>query len=376
MSELKLFREVPKSADFHSVVMTTFSFDFHHFESQILRELKRKGVTNVNLFADSAMLDKSIGFSTGHLKSLSTSYSINSIPSTGAFHPKITILAGENDVLLLQGSGNITNGGHGNNHELFTVFYANREDQTQLPIIQEAWLYLHRLTTKIAGISSEKLDWVSSNCNLLTDIKIKLHQFSEIETNFSAAILYNEETSIWQQLKELVPSGSIKNIKIFSPFYDEKGTLLNRLSAQYNNCTIDAYLQPNRGIHPFKMEEQNKIRFISWESTNRAKETTVKYQRKLHSKLFWFDAGEDQYCLIGSPNATIAAFGTETKRGANDEFAVLIKVPNKQILEELKLTGEIELLTPTENIDDQVAEKEIENDQTKNIGKIKRWPII
>ena len=46
-------------------------------------------------------------------------------------------------------------------------------------------------------------------------------------------------------------------------------------------------------------------------------------------------------------------------------------MPNKQILEELKLTGEIELLTPTENIDDQVAEKEIENDQTKNIGKIK-----
>ena len=371
MSELKLFREVPKSADFHSVVMTTFSFDFHHFESQVLRELKRKGVTNVNLFADTTMLDKSIGYSTGHLKSLSTSYSINSIPCTGAFHPKITILAGENDILLLQGSGNITNGGHGKNHELFTVFYANKEDQTQLPIIQEAWLYLRKLTANIEGISSEKLDWVSSNCNLLTDINIKPHQFSEIETNFSAALLYNEETSIWQQLKELVPSGSIKNIKVFSPFYDEKGTLLNRLSAQYNNCPIDSYLQPNRGIHPFKMEEQDEIRFVSWESTNRAKETTVKYQRKLHSKLFWFDAGEDQYCLIGSPNATIAAFGTETKRGPNDEFAVLIKVSDKQILKELKLTGEVELLTPTENIDDQDVEKEIENDQAKNSGKIK-----
>ena len=371
MSEFKLFREVPKSADFHSVVMTTFSFDFHHFESQVLRELKRKGVTNVNLFVDTTMLDKSIGFSTGHLKSLSTSYSINSIPCKGAFHPKITILAGENDILLLQGSGNITNGGHGKNHELFTVFYANKEDQTQLPIIQEAWLYLRKLTTNIEGVSSEKLDWVSSNCNLLTDINIKPHQFIKIETNFSAALLYNEETSIWHQLKELVPSGSMKNIKVFSPFYDEKGTLLNRLSVQYNNCPIDAYLQSNRGIHPFKMEEQDEIRFVSWESTNRAKETTVKYQRKLHSKLFWFDAGEDQYCLIGSPNATIAAFGTETKRGANDEFAVLIKVSDKQILKELKLTGEVELLTPTENIDDQDVEKEIENNQAKNSGKIK-----
>ena len=87
--------------------------------------------------------------------------------------------------------------------------------------------------------------------------------------------------------------------------------------------------------------------------------------------MFWFDSGENQYCLIGSPNATIAAFGTETKRGANDEFAVLIKVSDQQILEELKLTGEVKLLTPTQNIDDQVVEKEIENDQTKNIGKIK-----
>lgn len=371
MSELKLFREVPKSADFHSVVMTTFSFDFHHFESQVLRELKRKGVTNVNLFADTAMLDKSIGFSTGQLKSLSTSYCINSIPCTGAFHPKITILAGDNDVLLLQGSGNITNGGHGKNHELFTVFYANSEDKTQLPIIQEAWLYLRKLTHKIEGISSEKLDWVSSNCHLLSDVKIKPHQFINIENNFSAALLYNEKTSIWQQLNELIPSESIQNIKIFSPFYDEKGTLLNRLSTQFNNCTIDAYLQPNRGIHPFKMDDQKRVRFISWESTNRAKETTVKYQRKLHSKLFWFDAGKDQYCLIGSPNATIAAFGTETRRGVNDEFAVLIKVTDKRILKELKLTGEVELLTPTENIDDQVVEKEIENDQSKNIGKIK-----
>ena len=371
MSELKLFREIPKSADFHSAVMTTFSFDFHHFESQVLRELKRKGITNINLFADTAMLDKSIGFSTGHLKSLSTSYSINSIPCTGAFHPKITLLAGENDILLLQGSGNITNGGHGKNHELFTVFYANKEDQTQLPIIQEAWIYLRMLTNKIEGISSEKIDWVSSNCNFLNEIKIKTHQFSKIDRNFSAALLYNDETSIWNQLKAMVPSESIKNIKIFSPFYDEKGTLLKSLSAQYNNCTIDAYLQPNKGIHPFKMEKQDKISLINWESTNRAKETTVKYQRKLHSKLFWFDAGENQYCLIGSPNATLAAFGSETKRGANDEFAVLIKVSDKQLLDELKLNGEIELLTPTENIDDQAIEKEIKNDQLKNNSKIK-----
>ena len=158
MSEQKLFHEIPKSADFHSVVMTTFSFDFHHFESQVLRILKNKGVTNVNIFADTAMLDQSIGLATGRLKSVSRAYSVNAIPCRGAFHPKLTIMAGENDVLLLQGSGNITNGGHGKNHELFNVFYANKEDQIQLPLIRSTTPNKHCLSkTRVRPTASRSL---------------------------------------------------------------------------------------------------------------------------------------------------------------------------------------------------------------------------
>lgn len=371
MSEKKLFHEVPKSADFHSVVMTTYSFDFHHFESQVLRPLKRKGITNVNIFADTAMLDQSIGFSTGHLKSLSITYSINGIPCLGAFHPKITILAGEKDILLLQGSGNITNGGHGKNHEIFSVFYANNEDQTQLPLIQEAWYYIRTITNGIQGLSAEKLDWVSSNCNLLIESRGNKHQFVKITNDFSAALVYNEATSIWQQLQTLIPANAVQNIKIFSPFYDEKGTFLNRLSAHFTNCNIDAFLQPDKGIHPHKMPTQKNIKFFSWESTNRAKSTVVKFDRKLHSKIIWFDAGEEQYGLFGSPNATIKAFGTESIRGSNDEFAVLIKVKDQSILEELELTGQFQSWKPQEILQVQGIENEVEEEQIRNARKIK-----
>jgi hypothetical protein len=371
MSEEKLFHEVPKTADFHSVVMTTFSFDFHHFEAQVLRTLKRKGVTNVNIFADTAMLDQSIGLATGHLKSVSRAYSVNAIPCKGAFHPKITILAGENDVLLLQGSGNITNGGHGKNHELFNVFYANREDQTQLPLIQEAWNYLRKLTSKLEGLTAEKLDWVSSNCNLLSESQSEKHQFNVIAADFSAALLYNEETSIWNQLANLIPSDKIKNIKVFSPFYDEKGTFLTRLGNHYSGSTIDAFLQPNKGIHPFNMEGNKQIDFYSWDSTDRANDKVAKFERKLHSKIFWFDAGDEQYCLFGSPNATNAAFGNENNRGANDEFAVLIKVNDKNIFDELKLTGTYKAIIPQENIQVKEAEEDLEKEQSDNIRKIK-----
>ncbi|WP_417371232.1 hypothetical protein [Gelidibacter japonicus] len=371
MSEKKLFHEIPKAADFHSVVMTTYSFDFHHFESQVLRPLKSKGITNVNIFADTVMLDQSIGFSTGHLKSLSTSYSINAIPCVGAFHPKITILAGENDVLLLQGSGNITNGGHGKNHEVFSVFYANSDDQNQLPIIQEAWNYVRSLTNRIEGLSADKLNWVSDNCNLLNESPASNHQFYQISENFSAALVYNEQTSIWEQLIQLVPEDGIKNIKIFSPFYDEKGTFLKQLAQQYSRSQILAFLQPDKGIHPHKMDSLENMSFLSWESTLRAKARTAKFDRKLHSKIIWFDAGEVQYGLFGSPNATIKAFGTENNRGANDEFAVLIKVKDQKIIEELQLTGEFESWSPQEITNVQSIEEDTEQEQSKNLRKIK-----
>ena len=119
--EKKIFKEIPKKANFHSALLTSFSFDFYHFESQVIRSLKRIGVINFNVLVDLGLLDQNLGLSTGNLKGLSKSYSVSGIKSRGAFHPKIILLVGNDEVLLIQGSGNITNGGHGKNHELFNV---------------------------------------------------------------------------------------------------------------------------------------------------------------------------------------------------------------------------------------------------------------
>ena len=106
---------------------------------------------------DQHMLDGSIGLASGNLKQLSQSYSVNGIKSTGAFHPKINFLVGDDKLLLFFGSGNITPGGHGKNHELFTTFYADSRDSRQLPILQEAWNYLEGLTHDVEGYNKERI---------------------------------------------------------------------------------------------------------------------------------------------------------------------------------------------------------------------------
>jgi hypothetical protein len=369
MIEKKLFYEINKKADFHSVVMTTFSFDFHHFETQVLKQIKQKGVTNVCLFADETMLDESIGFATGNLKSISSSYSINSIASKGVFHPKLSLFVGDREVMLLQGSGNITSGGHGKNHELFSVLYATEDDTSQLPLIIETWEYIKSLTTNVKGMSSEKLNWIESHSTLLTKPKNEKHRFHKLSHDFEVALLYNEKTGILNQLKNLIPKENVKRIKVISPFYDENGALLMALSNHYGECSIEAYFQENKGIHPHNMEKQKNVRFYSWDGTERAEKTFKKYERKLHAKLFLFETNEWNYCLMGSANATIAAFGNDNYSGANDEFSVLYKYKNRNLEEELGIIGNKQKLTPTKP--NETEEKNATETALTRIQKIK-----
>jgi hypothetical protein len=353
MIEKKLFYEIKKSADFHSVVMTTFSFDFHHFEMQVLKQIKQKGITNVNLLVDNKMLDESIGLTTGNLRSLNSSYSVSGIASKGVFHPKMALFVGEREIMLIQGSGNITAGGHGKNHELFSVLYATEDDKTQLPLLIEGWNYLKSNTEKIKGFSKDKINWVEENTTLLKKINSTKHLFHKISNTVEVSLLYNEKTSIYNQLINLIPKESIKKIKIVSPFYDESGALLLSLSNHFDKCNMDVYLQENKGLHPHKMEKKKNINFYSWDATERAGLEFKKYDRKLHAKLFIFESNDWNYCLIGSPNASLKAFGQDTYSGANDEFAVLYKYKEDDIVKDIGIFHKKQKLEPSKPIEAQ-----------------------
>lgn len=126
MEEKKLFYEIPGGKyNFHSAILTSFSFNFHHFEFQVLKSLRQRWISSVMVLADQRMLDDVLGVASGNLKQLSQLYSVIGMNAKGAFHPKINFLIGDDKLLVIFGSGNITPGGHGKNHELFTGFYVD-----------------------------------------------------------------------------------------------------------------------------------------------------------------------------------------------------------------------------------------------------------
>jgi hypothetical protein len=337
MKDKKLFFELPGNHKFHSCILTTFSFDFHHFEAQVMRMLKMKGISNISVFADARMLNQSIGISSGNIKAINSAYSLNGVFSTGAFHSKITFCAGEKQIMVLFGSGNLTNGGLGKNHELFSGLFAVDSSSSQLPLINEIWHYLVSLTSKSVGITKEKFDWVKANNNLLTNKPERNHQFYQIDDEIYIALLYNEETTIYSQIINLVPAADIRQINIYCPFYDKDGRFLQNLSSDFNNSIISVFLQKNFGNPPTEIEPNDKINYYLWDEVERAKSGFKKNNRKLHAKIFHFKAKESDYLLIGSPNATIPGFGSLNQKASNDEFAVLYKLKSTELIDSLGL---------------------------------------
>jgi len=352
MLEQNLYFEIPgRQNSFHSAVLTSFSFDFHYFEHQVLSVLKKKWITNIITLVDQNILEGLLGKLTLDLKHTSQSYILNGVKSTGAFHPKINFFIGENKALLLIGSGNITPGGHGKNHEIFTGFYADEKNKFQLPLIQECWDYLINITNRLAGFSAKRIrNVIPNNTEILNKTSYQKHEFNSLKNRIEAAMLYNDENSIFEQLIHLIPKNRIKKVTIVSPYFDENGEVLNHLSEHFNKANIEVYLTQNCSLPPTKINKNKQISFFNWDNTTRGKiELTnkINYVRKLHSKIFHFESDNNEYCLIGSANATIAGIGSSKTKAINDEFCVLYRLPKGNLLKTLGISGFKEEIDPT-----------------------------
>lgn len=326
--ERKIYKEIPGGkSSFHSAVLTTFSFNFHHFEGQVLRTLKEKWITSINVLVDQNMLNSSLGVSSNYLKSINQAYAVNGIKSSGAFHPKINFFIGDSCLLAIFGSGNLTPGGHGKNHEVFSGFYANSVDKTELPLLLELWEYVIGFAKQMDGYSAERIcNTITGCCDLFSNKKLVKHQFHNLGDSLDAALLYNEKDSdIYHQLSYLIPTNNIERITIVCPYYDEDGALLKNLCQLFPNAHLDIYLQENKGLPPTQMEADERITFYDFNETTRGKVriNALGDDRMLHAKVFHFKSAEKEYYLTGSVNATLAGMGSPSSPPLNDELCVL-----------------------------------------------------
>ncbi|MBO6793247.1 MAG: hypothetical protein JJ895_05015 [Balneolaceae bacterium] len=291
-----------------------------------MRTLRANRIQNALVLVDGGGLEKANQSLSGEELLRGNTYSTSPIYSKGAFHPKIMFLAGEKNGLLLIGSGNLTSSGLSTNDEIWAAFHLDSTDNENAFLFGSAWNYLDKIGANLYGGNKQKLRWIKQFSPWVKDLPIDkskgILKHSGIEVEFLAN---TRERSIFSQLRNSIPSESIAELTVVSPYYDKQGQLLQDLYTQYQPSTMRCCVDSKSELLPHKLTDEwkQRIRFMEW---SEVKKDVNELHNRLHAKLVHFKTSFDkEYLLFGSANATIAGMGGLNAPAINDEVSLLLQ---------------------------------------------------
>lgn len=226
----------------------------------------------------------------------------------GAFHPKLSLLIGEHDVVAAIGSGNPTMAGWGYNDELWTVLRGN---DTETPA------GLRRLGAWLSRIASPDRVAVPGYIGaLLKEIAERLDGLPVgADAGNDVTVLHNLDAGLLDQL----PRGPVDELCLYAPFVDGTGAALTEIVQHFD---------PRRVV----LGVQERWTSYDGDVILRAlggRETELRLlpeQVPRHGKLLEWAGGGSRHALTGSANLTASAMTRTTATGGNCELAVLAPV--------------------------------------------------
>lgn len=298
------------SRRYHSAILTTFSFDFYFFEMKAMKWLRSCGVRNINVFIDGHYYSELMQQATGEEMQLSAGYSLYPVFQKSVFHPKIWMLFGEKEGLLIVGSGNLTNSGNGNNDEIWGAFHFDIRSTENSSVFSSAWDYLSTLSSSVKGQMNEKTTkWILEHSKWLNELpKTKPFQFFETSQKEKVAFLFNTETtSIWNELLKHLSNEKVVEITTISPYYDKNGKVLQELNSLFPSAIVKVILDES-GLIPSAMQVSKAFTFYDWCDAGVSKIQYAKSgnsKSKLHGKIIHFKTKNGkEFCLFGSANSS------------------------------------------------------------------------
>ena len=310
---------------YHSCILACYNFDFSFFEERVLPTLRTANIKNVNVLADGNYLEQAQEMTTGKEFKFNKTYNFLPVYEQGVFHPKIMLLTGLKQGLLIIGSGNITSSGLSTNDEIWGAFHLDNKENENAALFAKAWKYLQTFTSVDYGFIPQKIEWIKKYSPWLEELPDVNGEIELTSLNQNIQFLSNNgEENIYQQLIASVPSEQVKTLTVVSPYFDKKGLLITQLMKDFSPTVFNCIVDTNSGILPTDLDEEvgSKINFYDWQ--NCIEDYTLEVNR-LHAKIFHFEyADGSEKMLLGSANATMAAMGSKTIPANNAEASVLI----------------------------------------------------
>ncbi|TMS54784.1 hypothetical protein [Mycobacterium sp. DBP42] len=305
-SPLALIRQWQLRADGASlleVLITGYTLDLAFFEKRCVSLARGLGA-RITVLADA---HQSV-HDPADVRLAGTSYQHANVGCQGAFHPKLAVLVGEEDVWVAIGSGNPTTSGWGHNDELWLVLKSSRT--TGPAALLELADWLRRLHSHV-----KMPTWIASTVIEIADMVIP-----EVTDDSVPAlrILGNLKKPIIDQL----PAVEVNSLALSAPFFDYASAAVRELVGRFKPKSLIVGIQPRLGSY----DGVSLVAATAHVPSAAFRDLPDSDGRVSHGKLVEWTVDGKSTALIGSPNLSYAALLSSTEEGGNCELAVVFPV--------------------------------------------------
>ena len=313
---------------YHSAILTSYTFDPIFFESFYLPRLRQCGIINVIVLLDASNYDQILSqYPSFGLQSDRRLYTLirQSPSNNGVFHPKITMLFGEDSGILVIGSGNLTYNGYAVNEEVWNTFCLKGEESIYLPLFSKVWKYLNTLNFPYSVLLKQQVKWIKDNSYWLSENPP--YDTAIIDKEQFVFLSNDSEGSILMKLQKIIGYEHVNSITTVSPFYDTSGLTITSLYDCFKPNKVKC-IYSDDGIYPYYLIKNKPewLTFFSWNDVYKSNSL-----HKLHAKIIQLELPTRTILISGSANMTNAAFN-----GSNDEACMaIISVHSKDYIKNL-----------------------------------------
>lgn len=299
---------------FEASLITTFSIYLPFYEESVLPRLRSSGCRYNIVLADAAECSAALASSESRPRFAGREYVLCPVRSTGAFHPKVILLAGRTKFALAIGSHNLTLAGFGYNRELTTRFRFKTSESGEGPrIARLAWQGVWQWVSQQEHAPKELQSAVLGFRNYANWLDAAPTEAAGSGYHFVAQT--PRSGSLWSQVEKKFPK-RVRRIIVLGPFFDKRLALLAQIAQAYPKVPIVV------GVDP-KTVELSSAAASSKLAEFRDASTLHRETGYLHAKALYFDTGGSQDVLIiGSANPSAPAWLGGGTSG-NDEAVVV-----------------------------------------------------
>ena len=290
---------------FDKAFWASYSVSFSTLEFLLKNDFSQVMETNyLHLICDANQLNKSLdelhskNIDISRLLKLQEYCTVSHQLTEGAFHPKILILSSKTKILILVSSANATSSGILLNQDLICEFYYD-EKHTDTKVDVSA---IFQYVKSFDGWCAEALEDLSVVEDDFSFLKEKLHS--------DVILTIPNTSSLFDQMKSKIDIVGLTCINVFSPFFDDNFSAIDRIAETYN-VPINIFTPIKELVTTRKEKLPNNVRFFH---SNLLKKKTF------HAKFYDFNYGDNSTVFWGSANCSFSGL-----LSPNRNYEVLIK---------------------------------------------------